>query len=47
MASIKSFRACLWLLRKVFIGSIQCSFVPKVERLARVCNDLATNVSVR
>jgi hypothetical protein len=37
-------RRCV--VRKAFIGSIQASFVPNEDMLARPCNDLAMRVNV-
>lgn len=47
MSSRYFLNSCRCEVRKVFIGSIQASFVPKEDILARPCKDLAINVKVR
>ena len=47
IASMYALNSDLCELMNAFMGSIQGSLLPKVDRLARHCRDLAISVNVR
>lgn len=46
MSPMNDLNASRWVLRKAFMGSIQCSFDPKEAMFAKPCNDLAMRVKL-